>query len=63
MPIQTTWAIQSGYPKSGGNRRQHQDQDGIGRVEREVHGEALYPVCRWFAELKNRRRSWWMSYL
>jgi uncharacterized membrane protein len=24
---------------------------------------ALYPVCRWFAELKQRRRSVWLSYL
>jgi uncharacterized membrane protein len=24
---------------------------------------ALYPVCRWFAELKRRRRDWWLAYL
>lgn len=24
---------------------------------------ALYPVCRWFAGVKERRRSWWLSYL
>jgi uncharacterized membrane protein len=24
---------------------------------------ALYPVCRWFAALKERSRSWWLSYL
>lgn len=24
---------------------------------------ALYPVCRWFAEMKQRRRSGWLSYL
>jgi uncharacterized membrane protein len=24
---------------------------------------ALYPLCRWFADLKQRRRSWWLSYL
>jgi len=24
---------------------------------------ALYPVCRWFAELKQRRRGVWLSYL
>jgi hypothetical protein len=24
---------------------------------------ALYPVCRWFAEVKQRRRSVWLSYL
>jgi len=23
----------------------------------------LYPLCRWFAELKQRRRDWWLSYL
>ncbi|HJQ27313.1 MAG TPA: heparan-alpha-glucosaminide N-acetyltransferase domain-containing protein [Blastocatellia bacterium] len=23
----------------------------------------LYPVCRWFAEVKRRRRDWWLSYL
>jgi uncharacterized membrane protein len=23
----------------------------------------LYPVCRWFAELKSSRRGWWWSYL
>jgi uncharacterized membrane protein len=23
----------------------------------------LYPVCRWFAHLKQRRRDWWLSYL
>jgi uncharacterized membrane protein len=23
----------------------------------------LYPVCRWFAELKQRRGDWWLSYL
>ena len=24
---------------------------------------ALYPACRWFAGVKARRRSWWLSYL
>ncbi|HWI17295.1 MAG TPA: heparan-alpha-glucosaminide N-acetyltransferase domain-containing protein [Vicinamibacterales bacterium] len=24
---------------------------------------ALYPLCRWFAALKERNRSWWLSYL
>jgi len=24
---------------------------------------ALYPLCRWFAEVKQRRRTWWLSYL
>jgi len=23
----------------------------------------LYPLCRWFAQLKERRRDWWLSYL
>jgi uncharacterized membrane protein len=23
----------------------------------------LYPACRWFAELKQRRTEWWLSYL
>jgi hypothetical protein len=23
----------------------------------------LYPVCRWFAQLKQRRKDWWLSYL
>ncbi|MGH9629802.1 MAG: DUF1624 domain-containing protein [Bryobacteraceae bacterium] len=23
----------------------------------------LYPVCRWFARLKERRRDWWLSYV
>jgi uncharacterized membrane protein len=23
----------------------------------------LYPLCRWFAQLKQRRRDWWLSYL
>ncbi len=23
----------------------------------------MYPVCRWFAELKRRRREWWLGYL
>ena len=23
----------------------------------------LYPVCRWYAQLKARRRDWWLSYL
>jgi hypothetical protein len=23
----------------------------------------LYPLCRWFSELKARRNDWWMSYL
>jgi uncharacterized membrane protein len=23
----------------------------------------LYPVCRWFAQLKQSRRDWWLSYL
>jgi hypothetical protein len=23
----------------------------------------LYPLCRWFAEIKRRRRDWWLSYL
>jgi uncharacterized membrane protein len=24
---------------------------------------ALYPACRWFAEIKARRHDWWLSYL
>ena len=24
---------------------------------------ALYPACRWFADLKQRRRDAWLSYL
>jgi uncharacterized membrane protein len=24
---------------------------------------ALYPACRWFAQLKQRRTDWWLSYL
>lgn len=24
---------------------------------------ALYPLCRWFANVKARRRDWWLSYL
>ncbi len=24
---------------------------------------ALYPACRWFADLKARRRDWWLGYL
>jgi hypothetical protein len=23
----------------------------------------LYPLCRWFAALKQQRREWWWSYL
>lgn len=23
----------------------------------------LYPLCRWFADLRQRRRDWWLSYL
>jgi hypothetical protein len=23
----------------------------------------LYPLCRWFAGVKQRRRDWWLSYL
>ena len=23
----------------------------------------MYPICRWFAGLKDRRRDWWLSYL
>jgi len=23
----------------------------------------LYPLSRWFADLKQRRRDWWLSYL
>lgn len=23
----------------------------------------LYPMCRWFSELKRRRKDWWLSYL
>jgi hypothetical protein len=23
----------------------------------------LYPLCRWFASVKARRRDWWLSYL
>ncbi len=23
----------------------------------------LYPACRWFADVKRRRRDWWLSYL
>ncbi len=23
----------------------------------------LYPMCRWFGELKQRRKDWWLSYL
>ena len=24
---------------------------------------ALYPICRWYAEVKRRRNEWWMGYL
>jgi len=24
---------------------------------------ALYPVCRWFADVKRRRSDWWLGYL
>jgi hypothetical protein len=24
---------------------------------------SLYPVCRWFANIKRRRTEWWWSYL
>ncbi len=24
---------------------------------------AIYPLCRWFAGVKARRRDWWLSYL
>jgi hypothetical protein len=24
---------------------------------------ALYPWCRWMANLKSRNRSWWLSYV
>jgi hypothetical protein len=24
---------------------------------------ALYPLCRWVAAVKGRRRDWWLSYL
>lgn len=24
---------------------------------------ALYPACRWFAEIKAARHNWWLSYL
>ena len=24
---------------------------------------ALYPVCRWYADLKKRRKDWWLGYL
>jgi hypothetical protein len=24
---------------------------------------ALYPLCRWVAAVKDRRRDWWLSYL
>ena len=24
---------------------------------------ALYPAARWFADVKRRRREWWLSYL
>jgi hypothetical protein len=23
----------------------------------------LYPACRWFATVKQRRRDWWLTYL
>ena len=23
----------------------------------------LYPLCKWFASVKQRRRNWWLSYL
>ena len=24
---------------------------------------ALYPICKWYAELKRRRNDWWLGYL
>ena len=24
---------------------------------------ALYPACRWFADVKRRRHAWWLSYV
>ncbi len=23
----------------------------------------LYPLCKWFAAVKQRRKNWWLSYL
>jgi hypothetical protein len=23
----------------------------------------LYPICRWFGAIKQRRKDWWLSYL
>ena len=23
----------------------------------------MYPLCRWFADIKARRRDWWLGYL
>jgi hypothetical protein len=23
----------------------------------------IYPLCKWFAEVKKRRSDWWLSYL
>jgi hypothetical protein len=23
----------------------------------------VYPLCRWFVDLKRRRKDWWLSYL
>ena len=23
----------------------------------------MYPLCRWFVELRRRRQAWWLSYL
>jgi hypothetical protein len=24
---------------------------------------AMYPLCRWYADIKRRRKDWWLSYL
>ena len=35
--------------------------DGLGLVDPRRRG--LYPLCRWFAGVKARRRDWWLGYL
>ena len=55
------------YPNMGGDRKSFPADFGfdlwVVYVVWVLIVVALYPLCRWFAGVKARRRDWWLSYL
>jgi len=53
----TAWLVHAGYPPDYGYSLPVVYLIWLGVVA------AAYPCCKWFSDLKQRRRDWWLSYL